>query len=154
MLRRLENRPGIPLLDDQPVLASMNRGLKAMHWPLAALCVLGALVSLRKRKELAVDRVDLHRLRPLGVAVLWFTLLYTLFLPDPRYLVPLRPLQFVLAIAAGTMLLQLPLRALRGRSRVVTATGVPSGGPLTPAPRATTRPATSSPGVNGGASFS
>lgn len=93
------------VVDDQPVVAGAATLLRWLHWPLCLLCLGGGVWSLRRRSALAP-------LRPLAIALLWFTCLYTLFLPDPRYLVPLRPLQMVLAAAAVAGLLQLR----RGRS--------------------------------------
>lgn len=65
-----------------------------MHW-LHPLCVVLMLIAVLLRKAPL----------PIVVTLVWFTLLHSLFLPDPRYLVPLKPLLFVTAsVGVGAVL--------------------------------------------------
>jgi hypothetical protein len=90
------------LLDEQPVLAGMQTLLRWLHLPFCLLGLAGLFVSLRSLAKPAALSLPLSLL---AVAMVWFTAVPTVFLPDARYLVPLRPVQAVLAAAAVTWLL-------------------------------------------------
>jgi hypothetical protein len=100
------------LLCEQPVLAAAGTVQRWLHPLFVLLCLLGIAVTLRQRADLG--RAETTVLRAPAAALLLFTAIYALFLPDPRYLVPLRPLQAVLA-AAGAWWLWQTARRLRSR---------------------------------------
>ncbi|MGE3174555.1 MAG: glycosyltransferase family 39 protein [Planctomycetota bacterium] len=95
------------ILDEQPVVRTLAGVARWLHWPMVAACLFGIVLALRRGAASAADqRARSAWLRPMVVLLLWFTAVYTMFVPDPRYLVPLRPLQAVVAAAAVTALWQ------------------------------------------------
>ena len=95
------------------MLAAVGTAQRWLHPLFVLLCLLGIAVTLRRRADLG--RAETTVLRAPAAALLAFTAIHALFLPDPRYLVPLRPLQAVLA-AAGVWWLWQAARRLRSRS--------------------------------------
>lgn len=90
------------ILDEQPVLAALCAAMRLLHAPFVGLALLGAGLALWRGRRGGGDQA---LLRLPVLALLWCTAVYALFLPDPRYLVPLRPLQAVLAAAGLAALL-------------------------------------------------
>ncbi len=82
------------LFEEQPVCAALRWLMRWLHWPMAVLA-LGAAVAAGLRRRAP------PLLRCAGLVLLLSTALYALFLPDPRYLLPFRPLAWTLAAAAG-----------------------------------------------------
>lgn len=90
------------ILRDQPVVAAVAAIERWSHPGFVAACLVGGLLAFVRRCRGASP---LAALRAAAWTLAWFTAVYTLFLPDPRYLVPVRPLQAVLAATPFAWLL-------------------------------------------------
>ena len=105
------------LYERQPVAAASLWLSRWLHWPMVALAMVGALAAWRQR-----------RLQPVAWAIaatlLSMTAVYAAFLPDPRYLVPLRPLVGITAMGGVAALLRV-WSARRGGA-IVAASGAHS----------------------------
>ncbi|HLU38529.1 MAG TPA: glycosyltransferase family 39 protein [Planctomycetota bacterium] len=86
--------------DERPAANLTLAAMRALHWPIVALMAVG-LVFARRRPRAACDLLP-YRL--LGVCILWGTALGVVFAPWPRYVMPMRPLSFVLAAWGGLCL--------------------------------------------------
>ena len=85
-----------------PVADAIRAGMRWLH----PFCLLALLVGLASRRLPAW----------IVLPMLWFTILHSVFLPDPRYLVPLKPICFA-AVAAGTTSVIAAVAAWRGRDK-------------------------------------
>jgi 4-amino-4-deoxy-L-arabinose transferase-like glycosyltransferase len=94
------------ILDEQPVLAAAQAAFRWLHLPFCLCAVAGVFLSLRRAPARAPGAATASIAPPLAIALLWSTFVGVLFMPDPRYLVPLRPVQAVLAAAAVVWLAQ------------------------------------------------
>ena len=86
--------------DANAPLRAIRSVMHGLHWPLHVLALLSLpvlLIDWRRGRVTDFDRVAL----PLLVVIFYHVALLSVFMPVPRYSIPLRPLVFVLA--AGVM---------------------------------------------------
>ncbi|HLQ38421.1 MAG TPA: hypothetical protein VK348_11505, partial [Planctomycetota bacterium] len=100
--------------ETQPALSCLRDLYRGLQLPFALLAAFGCLLAWWHAQ-----------LRPLAIPLAFSTALYSLLLPDPRYFVPLRPLQAVLAAGAVALLCQW-LRARHAAAMAPAATAVPA----------------------------
>lgn len=112
------------ILREQPVVAALTATQRWLHPVFVLLSLCGLWLYARRGGAGATA----PGLRAAATALLFATALYSLFLPDPRYLVPLRPLQAALAAAAATAVWR-RWAAYRGQDL-----GVRRAPPMLPAP--------------------
>lgn len=98
------------IFESVPVVDASRSVMRALHPWFAVLAFCGGCFSLLR-----------SRTRPLGIAVIWCTLVYTLLVPDPRYLVPLRAVQAVLSVWVADLLWQKWRRRSCAEAKVVAA---------------------------------
>lgn len=82
----------------QPVMAASHAVMRWLHVPVMLLALVGAIVSIVRRRASAPGA------KLLGWVAILGTLAYLPVIPDPRYLQPIRPVLFVLAAAAVPLL--------------------------------------------------
>jgi 4-amino-4-deoxy-L-arabinose transferase-like glycosyltransferase len=90
--------------------------MRALHWPVV-LCALFGLLWRRLRPDAAAGTSSL---RLLGACVVYVTCLGVVFAPWPRYVVPLRPVLYVLAVA-GALAAAAAVRLRRPRPAIAPA---------------------------------
>lgn len=82
----------------EPAFKLSYRILKALHPWLTLLAVLGALLAWAPRAWLRLPEDRLHAARLLSLLFLFFLCFHALGNPLPRYLVPIRPALYILAL--------------------------------------------------------
>jgi len=109
----------------QPVMVATHWLMRLLHAPCMLLAAAAACVlawNRRRRWPFAAQAA--------GLVVVFGTLVYLPVIPDPRYLQPIRPVVFVLGVAAATAIVQgcrARLQRRRARRSVVPAVaGEPS----------------------------
>ncbi len=69
--------------------------MRWLHWPLVAVAGIGLVVLRRRRRDREAQTLQMAML---GACLLFGTLLGTVFAPWPRYVIPMRPALFVVAV--------------------------------------------------------
>lgn len=85
----------------QPVMAASHWLMRWLHLPCMVLAACGAIATAWNRRRRWPFAAHV-----LGLTAVVGTVAYLPVIPDPRYLQPIRPVLFVLGVAAATMLLQ------------------------------------------------
>lgn len=82
-----------------PTLHFLHGLMRLLHWPLYFLALASPIVLLLNR-YLGRWKPDDMYLIPSLLLFLYFTVLLTIFVPLPRYAIPLRPFIYILAVSA------------------------------------------------------
>ena len=69
--------------------------MRWLHWPLVAVAAIGLVVLRRRRRDQDPQTLQMAML---GACLVFGTLLGTVFAPWPRYVIPMRPALFVVAV--------------------------------------------------------
>jgi hypothetical protein len=113
--------PAQSLYDDNAVAGVTLSLMRVLHWPLVALGLLGACMALRRRGT--SDTSARLMLRVLAVCLAYGTLLGVVFAPWPRYVLPLRPALFTVAMFAAVAV----YRRMRCRAHTLADTPLAAG---------------------------
>ncbi|MBV1916003.1 MAG: glycosyltransferase family 39 protein [Pseudomonadales bacterium] len=82
---------------DNPVFKSLHRLMYWLHWPLIILSIAACLAAWIPQKILNIDLDKLIPIRILSLLVLYFLAVHVVGAPFPRYSIPLRPINYILA---------------------------------------------------------
>jgi 4-amino-4-deoxy-L-arabinose transferase-like glycosyltransferase len=86
------------------VFQASHQLMRWLHVPLVALCGLGCLIVWLPAVSRSIQRGRLASLRVFSLLVFYFTFIHMLAAPFPRYSIPLRPLQYGMAMFAVSLI--------------------------------------------------